>query len=120
MGQKEVDRDLALLGNLTSEVLSCLLPGAWPSTGTVTTRLMNWVAVTVNLCVCDKCRIIPFTERLCRCLRFHHCCLPLAAEPASLPEVKPALEDSAVLGEGWRGHSDACYRRACAASVPHL
>lgn len=101
-------------------MLSCLVPGAWPSTGSVTTRLMIWVVVAVNLCVRDKCRIVPFTERLCRCLGPNRCRLPLAAEPALLPEVKPALETSVVLGEGWRGHSDACYRRACAAPVLHL
>lgn len=44
-----MEGEVALPGNLTSEC-NVFLPGAWP----VTSRLMSWVAVAVNLCVCDK------------------------------------------------------------------
>lgn len=67
-------------------MLSCLVPGAWPSTGTITTRLMIWIVVAVNLCVCDKRRIIPFTEKLCRRLD------PAAAVCLLLPNQRRYLK----------------------------
>lgn len=90
------------------QVLFCPVPGAGPSTGPITARLMIWVVVAVNLCVCDKRRIILSHKGFAGALG-------PTAEPVSLPEVKPALESPVVVGEGWRGHSHACYRCACAA-----
>lgn len=76
------------------------------------------ICVAMNSCVSDKCRIVPFTERLLRVPSV--LLLPLAAQPAPLPEDKPVPESSVVVGEGWRGLSAACSRRACAAPVQHL
>lgn len=69
----------------------------------------------VNLCVCDKYKIIPSTESLCRCLGSHCCCLTLVAEPALLPEVKPALETSVVLG-GRMERARRCLLQTCLCS----
>lgn len=72
------------------QVLFCPVPGAGPSTGPITARLMIWVVVAVNLCVCDKRRIILSHKGFAGALG-------PTAEPVSLPEVKPALESPAAL-----------------------
>lgn len=50
--------------------------------------LAMWVMMVMNLCVCDICGIIPFTERLCRGV--------LELSPES--KGKSALENSIELG----------------------
>lgn len=66
-------------------------------------RLVMWVMVVMNLCVCDTRGIIPFTERLCRGV--------LELPPES--KGKSALENSVELG---RERTQQCLFQLCSCS----